>query len=103
VPAVRTSKRARRAQQVHEQLDDLRVVVDDEHAFLLPSSASSGMPLVHEADQLFTRDAPELRARHAEALQTPAVEAADDRLLADLAHLRGLAGGEDPLVAPVLI
>ena len=51
--------------------------------------------------QLGSRDASETRSGNPKALQPAAVEAADDRLLRDLADLRRLAGGEDLLLGPV--
>src|SRR5262249_7917156 len=55
--------------------------------------------VLHELVQGLARDAAEARAGHAEALELPVVEAADDGLLADLADLRRLAGREHGLHA----
>src|SRR5690606_6238144 len=89
-------------EEVVQQLEDLGVVVDDEDA-LAPGVEDLGGDVVgaHEAQQLVPRDAAETRARDAEALEAPGVEAADDGLLADLADLGGFAGREDLLAGPV--
>eukprot|EP01026_Neomeris_dumetosa_P051053 TRINITY_DN44864_c1_g1_i2.p3 TRINITY_DN44864_c1_g1~~TRINITY_DN44864_c1_g1_i2.p3 ORF type:complete len:130 (-),score=20.98 TRINITY_DN44864_c1_g1_i2:71-460(-) len=88
-------------QDIVEELADALVVVDHEHPPLLTLERVERDPVVpHEAHELLARDPPELAARDTKPMQAAVVEAADDRLLADLADLRGLPGREDLLVLP---
>ena len=68
----------------------------------LSSCIRRDVVVLHERHQRVTRDAAEPAARHAEPLEPAAVEAADDRLLRDLADLGRFAGGEYRLHAASL-
>ena len=88
-------------EDIDEQLDDLLVVIDDKNALLAAFEQLGGDVVgLHEPQQLDTGNAPEARARHTEAVEPAVVEAPDDGVLADLADLGGLAGGEHLLVGP---
>src|SRR5205823_5279351 len=80
--------------------DEVRLVVDEQHLALAAlQGVGRDAVVLHELVEGLAGDAPELRARHPEALELPVVEAADDGLLGDLADFGGLAGREHGLHA----
>ena len=95
---LRTSNRPSRSQRVDDQLDQILIVVDDQDLALAAVEGVGRDAVVpHERVELVARNAAEAAARHAEALELAGVEAANDRLLADLADLGGFAGRENSL------
>ena len=82
-------------QHVGDQLDQLLVVVDQQHLPLAAFQGVGGDAVVpHEHVELLAGNAAETAAGHAESLQLSRVKTANDRLLADLADLGRLAGRE---------
>ena len=78
------------------QLDELDVVIDEQHFALAAFQGIGGNTVVlHEFVQGLARDAPEPGTRYPEPLQLSVVETADNGLLADLADFGGLAGREN--------
>ena len=90
---LRTSKRPSRCKHVDDQFDQFFVVVDDQD---LPLAAFQGVGrnavVAHEQKKLIARNAAESASRHAKTLELAGVEAANNRLLADLANLGGFTG-----------
>src|SRR5262249_29121858 len=85
-----------------DDVNDVRVVVDDEDFTLAAFEGIGGNAVVlHEAVQSLARNAAELRAGYAEALELAIVKAANDRLLTDLADLGGFASREDSFHATI--
>src|SRR5437899_4733311 len=80
------------------ELDQLGVVVNEQHFALAAFKGVRGDAIVlHEAVERFARNAAEAGSGHAESLELPVVEAADDGLLAHLADFGGFAGRENSL------
>jgi len=87
---------------VLEHLDDGSIIIDDENPLLTGTEILHGDVVeLHEFHKGFARDAAEFRAGYTESLKLAAVETPDDRLLADTADLRNLAGCEDGFRLPV--
>ncbi len=93
-----TSSATATQEQVLEELDDLRVVINAQDA---PRAALDEIERdvvgVHEADEFLARDPPEFGTRHTEAREPAGVEAADNGLLADLANFSCFTRGKDCL------
>src|SRR5262249_19098601 len=86
------------AENVHEQLDQIDIVVHNQQlAFAALQRIGRNAVLAHKAEKLVARNAAEAAARNPKSLQGAIVEAANDRLLTYLTDLRGLAGREDGL------
>ncbi len=85
-------------QHVDEQFHNFRIIVHDQD-FLLAAvqGIRRNAVVLHECDQGIARNSAEPAARHAKAPKPAAVKTANDRLLRNLADLRSLAGGENPL------
>jgi hypothetical protein len=85
-------------QHVHKQLHNFRVIVHDQDLGLAAvQRVRRNVVVLHELKERLARNPPKPAARNAETLESPAVEAANDRLLGHLANFRGLAGREDGL------
>ena len=83
-------------QLIDDQFDQIFIVVDDEDLALAAiEGVGRNAVVAHERVELIARNAAEPAARNAEALQLARVEAANDRLLTDLANLGGFAGREN--------
>src|SRR5205085_7059083 len=85
-------------QHVHKQFHNLRIVIHNQDFSLAGIQRIRGNSVVlHKGNQRLAGNSPKAASWNAKALQSPAVEAANDGLLRDFADFRGFTGCENGL------